>query len=127
MLWELSMVEQRYQAVREVLDTGATITDVPRREFATLSRSGLYRYFVNLVRRMPCPLVDSLYRFSTRRFGEAEDGARLGVSPGVLEVHALFVLDSQISFVGLVKRFCSNTVHSGVHVHELGHYVPPDL
>ncbi len=31
MLWELSMVEQRYQAVREVLDTGATITDVARR------------------------------------------------------------------------------------------------
>ena len=31
MLVELSMVEQRYQAVREVLDTGATITDVASR------------------------------------------------------------------------------------------------
>lgn len=31
MLWELLMVEQRYQAVREVLDAGATITDVARR------------------------------------------------------------------------------------------------
>jgi transposase-like protein len=31
MLRELSMVEQRYQAVREVLDTGATITDVAAR------------------------------------------------------------------------------------------------
>jgi len=31
MLVELSMVEQRYQAVREVLDTGATITDVAAR------------------------------------------------------------------------------------------------
>ena len=28
MLVELSMVEQRYQAVREVLDSGATITEV---------------------------------------------------------------------------------------------------
>jgi hypothetical protein len=27
MLVELSMVEQRYQAVREVLDSGATVTD----------------------------------------------------------------------------------------------------
>ena len=31
MLIELSMVEQRYQAVREVFDTGATITDVAAR------------------------------------------------------------------------------------------------
>jgi transposase-like protein len=31
MLVELSMVEQRYQAVREVLDSGATITDVAAR------------------------------------------------------------------------------------------------
>lgn len=31
MLVELSMVEQRYQAVREVLDTGASITDVATR------------------------------------------------------------------------------------------------
>jgi transposase-like protein len=31
MLIELSMVEQRYQAVREVLDTAATITDVAAR------------------------------------------------------------------------------------------------
>lgn len=31
MLTDLSMVEQRYQAVREVLDSGATITDVARR------------------------------------------------------------------------------------------------
>jgi transposase-like protein len=31
MFFELSMVEQRYQAVREVLDTGATITDVASR------------------------------------------------------------------------------------------------
>jgi hypothetical protein len=31
MLRELSMVERRYQPVREVLDTGATITDVAAR------------------------------------------------------------------------------------------------
>lgn len=31
MLVELSMVEQRYQAVREVIDTGDSITDVARR------------------------------------------------------------------------------------------------
>ena len=31
MLSELTVVEQRYLAVREVLDTGATVTDVARR------------------------------------------------------------------------------------------------
>ncbi len=31
MLVELSVVEQRYLAVREALDTGATITDIARR------------------------------------------------------------------------------------------------
>lgn len=31
MLVELSMVEQRYLAVREVLDTGASVTDVATR------------------------------------------------------------------------------------------------
>jgi len=31
MLVELSMVEQPYEAVREVLDTGATVTDVATR------------------------------------------------------------------------------------------------
>ena len=31
MLVELSVVEQRYLAVREALDTGATITDTARR------------------------------------------------------------------------------------------------
>lgn len=30
MLVELTMVEQRYLAVREVLDTGASVTDVVR-------------------------------------------------------------------------------------------------
>jgi hypothetical protein len=28
MLWELSVVDQRYLAVRETLDSGATVTDV---------------------------------------------------------------------------------------------------
>jgi len=31
MLVELSVVEQRYLAVREALDTGATIVDIARR------------------------------------------------------------------------------------------------
>ncbi len=44
-LAELSMLEQRYLAVREVLDTGATVTDVAarhgvdRRDAAPLARS----------------------------------------------------------------------------------------
>lgn len=40
MLVELSMVEQRYQVVREVLDTGATITDVASRYGVDLLRRG---------------------------------------------------------------------------------------
>ena len=42
MLRELSMVEQRYQAVREVLDTGATITDVALRY--GVDRTTLHRW-----------------------------------------------------------------------------------
>jgi transposase-like protein len=46
MLVELSMVEQRYEAVREVLDSGATVTGVATRygiDRRTLHR-GLVRY-----------------------------------------------------------------------------------
>jgi transposase-like protein len=41
MLVELSMVEQRYQAVREVLDSGATITEVAKHY--GVDRQGLRR------------------------------------------------------------------------------------
>ncbi len=44
MLAELSMVEQRYVAVREVLDTGATVTDVARRY--GVDRRTLHRWLV---------------------------------------------------------------------------------
>jgi transposase InsO family protein len=44
MLVELSMVEQRYLAVREVLDTGATITDVATRY--GVDRRTLHRWLV---------------------------------------------------------------------------------
>jgi transposase InsO family protein len=44
MLTELSMVEQRYLAVREVLDTGATVTDVAARY--GVDRRTLHRWLV---------------------------------------------------------------------------------
>ena len=44
MLVELSMVEQRYLAVREVLDTGASITEVATR--CGVDRSTLHRWLV---------------------------------------------------------------------------------
>jgi transposase-like protein len=44
MLQELSMVEQRYQAVREVLDTGADINDVAVRH--GVNRRTLHRWLV---------------------------------------------------------------------------------
>lgn len=43
-LAELSMLEQRYLAVREVLDTGATVTDVARRH--GVNRRTLHRWLV---------------------------------------------------------------------------------
>ena len=48
MLVELAMVEQRYQAVREVLDTGASITDVATRY--GVDRRTLHRW----LRRYAC-------------------------------------------------------------------------
>ncbi|MDQ5873767.1 MAG: leucine zipper domain-containing protein [Actinomycetota bacterium] len=44
MIVELSMVEQRYQAVREVLDTGASVTDVATRH--CVDRRTLHRWLV---------------------------------------------------------------------------------
>ena len=43
-LAELSMLEQRYLAVREVLDTGATVTDVAKRH--GVDRRTLHRWLV---------------------------------------------------------------------------------
>ena len=43
-LVELSMVEQRYLAVREVLDTGATVSDVAARH--GVDRRTLHRWLV---------------------------------------------------------------------------------
>ncbi len=43
-LVELSMLEQRYLAVREVLDTGATVTDVAARH--GVDRRTLHRWLV---------------------------------------------------------------------------------
>ncbi len=44
MLVELSMVEQRYLAVREVLDSAATVTDVAARY--GVSRKTVHRWLV---------------------------------------------------------------------------------
>ena len=48
MLVELTMVEQRYLAVREVLDTGASVTDVATRY--GVDRRTLHRWLVRYER-----------------------------------------------------------------------------
>jgi transposase-like protein len=53
MLVELSMVEQRYQAVREVLDTGANVTDVATRY--GVDRRTLHRWLVRYASDHPRP------------------------------------------------------------------------
>jgi transposase-like protein len=56
MLVELSMVEQRYLAVREVLDTGATITEVATRD--GVDRRTLHRWLVRYANEGLSALVD---------------------------------------------------------------------
>ncbi len=60
MLLELSMVEQRYQAVREVLDTGATITDVAGRY--GVDRRTLHRWLTRYANEGLGGLVDRSHR-----------------------------------------------------------------
>jgi transposase InsO family protein len=56
MLVELSMVEQRYQAVREVLDTGASVTDVAIRY--GVDRRTLHRWLVRYANHGLAALAD---------------------------------------------------------------------
>jgi transposase InsO family protein len=56
MLVELSMVEQRYEAVREVLDTGATVTDVATRY--GVDRRTLHRWLVRYANHGLAALAD---------------------------------------------------------------------
>ncbi|MDQ4148390.1 MAG: IS481 family transposase [Actinomycetota bacterium] len=56
MLVELSMVEQRYRAVREVLDTGATVTDVAARY--GVDRRTLHRWLVRYANEGLSALAD---------------------------------------------------------------------
>src|SRR5690349_15711421 len=51
--------------------------------------SGLHRHGVDVVGGMAGALVDPLHRLGTGSLGQAEDHARLGVRPCVLEVPAL--------------------------------------
>jgi transposase InsO family protein len=56
MLVEFSMVEQRYQAVREVLDTGANVTDVATRY--GIDRRTLHRWLVRYANHGLAALAD---------------------------------------------------------------------
>jgi transposase-like protein len=56
MLVELSMVEQRYLAVREVLDTGANVTDVATRY--GVDRRTLHRWLVRYANHGLAALAD---------------------------------------------------------------------
>lgn len=56
MLVELQMVEQRYEAVREVLDTGASVTDVATR--CGIDRRTLHRWLVRYANQGLAALAD---------------------------------------------------------------------
>ena len=56
---------------------------------------------VDLGRRVPGALVDAHDGLARRPGRQAEDLARLAVQPGVLVVHALFVLDLEVALVRL--------------------------
>ncbi len=56
MLVELGLVEQRYQAVREVLDHGASVTDVARRN--GVSRQAVHEWLVKYANHGLAGLVD---------------------------------------------------------------------
>jgi len=59
-LLELSMVEQRYRAVREVLDSGATITDVARRH--GVDRRTLHRWLTRYANEGMGGLADKSHK-----------------------------------------------------------------
>jgi transposase-like protein len=57
-LKELGLVEQRYQAVREVLTDGASVTDVARRN--GVSRQTVHEWLVKYANQGPCRVDGSL-------------------------------------------------------------------
>jgi transposase-like protein len=59
-LADLSMLEQRYLAVREVLDTGATVTDVAARH--GVDRRTLHRWLVRYANDGSGPWARRRYR-----------------------------------------------------------------
>ena len=74
MLVELSMVEQRHEAVREVLDSGASITDVTTRY--GVDRRTLHRWLLRYAKHGLAALADR----SSLRGGSsgAEQHCKLG-------------------------------------------------
>ncbi len=73
MLVELSMVEQRYDAVREVLD-GATVTDVATRY--GIDRRTLYRWLVRYAREGLAALADRSSKTSHSSRSDTSIGSR---------------------------------------------------
>lgn len=59
-------------------------------------RSGLDGHLVDVVGWVSGALVDPLHRLGIGSLGQAEHHPRLGVGPGVLEVHVLLVLDREV-------------------------------
>lgn len=57
MLRELGVVEQRYQAVREVLNDGASVTDVARRN--GVARQTLHEWLVKYASKGLVGLMDA--------------------------------------------------------------------
>ena len=58
MLVELGLVEQRYAAVKDVLDNDASVTDVARRN--GVSRSAVHEWLVKYAKHGLAGLVDLL-------------------------------------------------------------------
>src|SRR5205823_5560991 len=59
-LVELGLVEQRYAAVKDVLDNGASVTDVARRN--GVSRSAVHEWLVKYAKHGLAGLVDKTSR-----------------------------------------------------------------
>ncbi len=92
MLVELSVVEQRYLAVREALDTGATITDVAHRY--GVDRRTVHRWLLRWQLRrerltlalVAVPLAETasglagLWLTLLQRWGSSRPGAPVGAS-----------------------------------------------
>src|SRR5688572_211814 len=81
----------------------------------------LDRHRIDLGRWVARSIVDLAHCVGVRRFRHAPDHSRIGVAPCALEVHALIVLDIEISLMRRLQRLGCYAMHPVMDVHELRH------